>query len=152
MTSPRLASIPILGALLLAGCASAGSNRGAAEDKEASLLTRYVLSQCLARAYPDTDIARDAQAAAGGYMEFGSFPIEAYEEAAALAAEAASRTYQSKPGHPLHAMKCLDLLDGPELDRLIKRNVAPVPAGVSRPANTRTKRPAAAPGQAPARR
>ena len=124
MSLKKLGSAPLLAAMMLAGCASAGGERGApAEDREASLLTRYVLSQCLARAYPDTDLARDAQAAAGGYMEFGSLPIEAYEEAAVLAAEAASRTYQGKHGHPLHAMKCLDLLQSPELDGLLERNV-----------------------------
>lgn len=110
------------GALMAAGCASTGAtpHQAPGSGTEASLLTRYALSQCLARAYPHTAMERDARAAAGGYLEFGNLPIEAYEDATALAAEAAARTYTGKHGEPLHAMKCLDLLADPELDRLLE--------------------------------
>jgi hypothetical protein len=110
-------------AALAAGCVTTGTSTPADSDREASLLTRYTLARCLSAAYPGTAIQSDAGAAAGGYLEFGSLPAEPYEEAAALAREAASRTYTGKHGHPLHAMKCLDLLDSPELRALLDRHV-----------------------------
>lgn len=125
MNPLKLVAIALVGSALVTGCATAGTSAPAAAsgDEEASLLTRYTLSQCLAAAYPDTTIERDARAASGGYLEFGNLPIEAYEEATALAREAAARTYNGKHGEPLHAMKCLDLLDSPELEGLLDRHL-----------------------------
>ena len=125
MNPVKLFAIALVGTTLATGCATAGTSASAATggDDEASLLTRYTLSQCLAAAYPDTAIERDARAASGGYLEFGNLPIEAYEEATALAREVAARTYNGKHGEPLHAMKCLDLLGSPELEGLLDRNV-----------------------------
>lgn len=125
MSSLKPVAIALLGTALATGCATAGTPAPApaGDDKEASLLTRYTLSRCLGTAFPDTAIEGDAGAAAGGYLQLGSLPIEVYEEATTLAKEAASRTYHGKHGEPLHVMKCLDLLDSPELERLIDRNV-----------------------------
>lgn len=123
MNPVKLVAIALAASALLTGCATAGTPAATGGDDQASLLTRYTLSQCLAAAYPGTAIERDARAASGGYLEFGDLPIEAYEEATALARQAAARTYNGKHGEPLHAMKCLDLLDSPELEALLDRNV-----------------------------
>lgn len=119
------AAIALASAALVAGCATVGTPAPSPADRgnEASLLTRYTLSQCLAAAYPDTRIERDARASAAGYLEFGSLPIEAYEDATAVARDAASRRYEGKQGESLHVMKCLDLLHGPELERLFDRHL-----------------------------
>ena len=125
MKSVQPAVVALLTAAFSTSCATTGTLApiAAGDNNEASLLTRYTLSQCLAAAYPDTDIARDASAAAGGYLEFGSLPIETYQGATALARKAAARTYTSKHGEPLHAMKCLDLLGSAELEGLLDRNI-----------------------------
>jgi len=119
----RATTAALAGTALVAGCATAGmpAPDQTGHGSEASLLTRYALSQCLAAAYPDTGIERDARAAAGGYLEFGNLQIEAYEHATAIARAAASRRYEGKQGEPLHVMKCLDLMDSPELERLLDR-------------------------------
>ena len=122
MNPLKLVAVMLVGSTLVAGCATSAP-AAADGDNQASLLTRYTLGQCLAAAYPGTDIARDASAAAGGYLEFGDLPIEAYEEATALAKEAAARSYTGKHGEPLHAMKCLDLLDSAGLAELLERNI-----------------------------
>lgn len=123
--SPLKRALVLVSTALVAGCATAGTPAPdrADDSHEASLLTRYALGQCLAATYPGTAIERDARAAAAGYLEFGSLPIEAYEDATALARDAASRAYAGKHGEPLHAMKCLDLLHSPELERLLDRHI-----------------------------
>lgn len=81
--SPSKRALVLVSAALVAGCATAGTPAPdrADDGHEASLLTRYALGQCLVAAYPGTGVERDARAAAAGYLEFGSLPIEAYEDA-----------------------------------------------------------------------
>lgn len=119
------ATAALVGTALVAGCATAGMPvpDQTGHGTEASLLTRYALGQCLAAAYPDSGIERDARAAAAGYLEFGNLPIEAYEDATAVGRAAASRRYEGKQGEPLHLMKCLDLMDGPELEQVLDRHL-----------------------------
>jgi hypothetical protein len=47
-------------------------------------LKNFALSVCISDGYKSDEVVKDSLAAAGGYLELGSFPIEAYEEAAAL--------------------------------------------------------------------
>lgn len=91
---------------------------------ETKLLRGFALSQCISRAYPDNPISTDAQASASGYLEFGNLPIEAYEEAVALANKALAKPYQSKHGEPLQTMKCIDFAFGPELQAVIDRYIS----------------------------
>lgn len=109
--------VAVTAVILLGGCSL--PTKEPRDDTEASLLTRYTLAQCLARAYPDTPTASDAGAAAGGYLEFGDLAIEPYEAASRLAADTAAQRYTGKHGEPLHAMKCLDLLVDPRLEHLL---------------------------------
>lgn len=91
---------------------------------EAQLLRSYALAQCIAKAYPNTSVASDAKAAAGGYLEFGSIDAEAYAESMKLAEKALQDEYRGKKGEPLHVMKCIDLMFSPALDVIVK-NYAP---------------------------
>src|SRR5450755_1229419 len=47
-------------------------------------LKNFALSACIADGYKSDEVVKDSKAAAGGYLELGSFPYEAYEEAATL--------------------------------------------------------------------
>jgi len=88
---------------------------------EANLFRKFILSQCIARAYPNSEVACEARAASAGYMEFGSLPIEAYEEAVHLVEKTLSVPYLGKDGRPLHIMKCLDLSTSPAMTDLIEK-------------------------------
>jgi len=79
-------------------------------------LKNYALAACLADAYKSPD----AVAAANGYMELGSFDIDAYNAAAMLARQFLAREYASRSGEKLNLMKCIDLFHSPELDALAR--------------------------------
>jgi hypothetical protein len=88
---------------------------------EANLFRNFILSQCIARAYPNSEVACEARSASAGYLEFGSLPIEAYEEAILLVEKTLSVPYLSKNGRPLHIMKCLDLSTAQSMNDLIRK-------------------------------
>lgn len=90
---------------------------------EANLFRNFTLSQCIARAYPNSEVACEARSASAGYLEFGSLPIEAYEEAILLVEKTLSIPYLSKNGRPLHIMKCLDLSTAQPMNDLIRKYV-----------------------------
>lgn len=82
-------------------------------------LKNFALSTCLAKGFPDGDIARDAKAAAGGYVELGSYDAEAYMESLEIVDQFLSRSYESKNSDtPLTTMKCIDLYHSTELQAL----------------------------------
>src|ERR1700741_1898952 len=73
-------------------------------------LKNFALSVCIGEGFKsDDDVAKEAKAAAGGYLELGHFPIEAHEEAAALAKKYLVKDYLAKQGQKLTLMKCIDL-------------------------------------------
>ena len=84
-------------------------------------LKNFALSTCIADGYKSDDVVKDGNAAAGGYLELGSFPFEAYEQAAALGKTFLAKDYQGKSGEQLTLMKCIDFFHSRELDRLAKR-------------------------------
>jgi hypothetical protein len=84
-------------------------------------LKNFALSTCIADGYKSDDVVKDSTAAAGGYLELGSFPFEAYEQAAALGKTFLAKDYQGKSGEQLTLMKCIDFFHSKELDRLAKR-------------------------------
>jgi hypothetical protein len=83
-------------------------------------LKNFALSTCIADGYKSEEVVKDGTAAAGGYLELGSFPFEAYEEAAALGKKFLAKDYQGKSGEQITLMKCIDLFHSKELDRLAK--------------------------------
>jgi Type VI secretion system (T6SS), amidase immunity protein len=84
-------------------------------------LKNFALSTCIADGYKSDDVVKDSTAAAGGYLELGSFPFEAYEQTAALGKTFLAKDYQGKSGEQLTLMKCIDFFHSKELDRLAKR-------------------------------
>lgn len=88
-------------------------------------LKNYAVSACIAGGYASSaEVADDAKAAAGGYLELGSFDIEAYNEAAALAKTYLSKHYVSHNDSgktpSLTLMKCIDLYHSKELEQLVR--------------------------------
>ena len=81
-------------------------------------LKNFALSVCLADGYTSAEAKKDSLAAAGGYSELGSLPIEAYERAEALAKQFLARKYASISGGDLVLMKCIDLFHSRELDQI----------------------------------
>ncbi len=81
----------------------------------------YALSTCLADGYKSKEVTVDAAAAAGGYLEFGELPLEAYTEATLLGREFLKKTYKSKSGAKLTLMKCLDFFHSQELEAIFQK-------------------------------
>jgi hypothetical protein len=88
----------------------------AAED-----LRNFALSVCISDGYKSEEVVKDSRAAAGGYLELGGFPIEAYEETAALGKKFLTKEYRGKHGEKLTLMKCIDLIHSKDLDLIIRK-------------------------------
>lgn len=105
-------------AMLVCACGSS-----TIQNVETLRYTKYTVAQCLAKAYPETPVARDAQVALGGYLEHGALDESAYSAATDLATQTVSTKYENLTGEQLHVAKCLDLLGSPALERLANRYV-----------------------------
>lgn len=89
-----------------------------AQSSQKVLLKNWAMSRCIAEVYADKATKDDANATAAAYLEAGHQPIEAYEQLGALVSKFAQRKYSSSTGSELNAMKCIDLLNSKELDKL----------------------------------
>jgi hypothetical protein len=118
MLSKVVAAIAVLLAPLPAG---AKNTHVRVEYSPIQYLKNFALSTCIAGGYKSDDVVKDSNAAAGGYLELGSFPFEAYEEAASLGKTFLAKDYQGKSGEQLTLMKCIDFFHSKELDRLARR-------------------------------
>ena len=83
------------------------------------LLKKWSLARCLARAFPDGPMRDDALAVAGGYLEFGTAPVEAYKQLDALADRFLARELSGSVAGKFQTMKCIDLYGSRELDRAV---------------------------------
>ena len=113
-----VAAAACLVALLLIDAKAANAR---VEYSPGQYLKNFALSACIAQAYKSDEVVKDSRAAADGYLQLGSFPYEAHEEAAALARKFLAKEYQSASGAKLVLMKCIDLFHSKELDRLAKK-------------------------------
>jgi hypothetical protein len=84
-------------------------------------LKNFALSTCIADGYKSDEVVKDSSAAAGGYLELGKLPFEAYEEAAALGRKFLAKEYLSISGEQLTLMKCIDFFHSKELDQLARK-------------------------------
>ncbi|MGC1352227.1 MAG: T6SS amidase immunity protein Tai4 family protein [Xanthobacteraceae bacterium] len=87
----------------------------------AEYLKNFALSVCISDGYKSDEVVKDSLHAAGGYLELGGFPIEAYDEAAALGKTFLAKNYESMQGGQITLMKCIDFFHSKELDQLIKK-------------------------------
>ena len=86
-----------------------------------TLLRNWVLSRCLAKAYPSPVAKEDAEATASAYLEFGNAPIEAYEEGERLVGQYLLRHYKGVGKGQFNTMKCIDLFHGKEVTELVRK-------------------------------
>ena len=71
-------------------------------------LKNFALCTCISEGYKYEEVVKDTSAGAGGYLELGSLPFEAYEEATILGRKFLEKEYKSKSGEKLILMKCID--------------------------------------------
>lgn len=89
-----------------------------------TILRNYALSTCLADAFKDAELRKDASATAAGYLEFGTGPIEAYTEATLMGREFLKKSYEGKAPVEFNTMKCIDFYHSAELDKLVDRYIS----------------------------
>jgi hypothetical protein len=118
MGSRVIAAIVFLVALLLVDAKAADIR---VPYSAIQYLKNFALSACIAQAYKSEEVVKDSRAAADGYLQLGSFPYEAYEEAAQLGKKFLAKDYRSFTGDELTLMKCIDLFHSKELDRLARK-------------------------------
>lgn len=103
----------------VAACASVPQPKAA--NSAVQQLKNYALSTCIADGGLGDDTAKDAAAAARGYLEFGDLPLEAHTEATLLGRQFLAREYKSSSGAKMVIMKCIDFYNSPELEKLSLR-------------------------------
>lgn len=108
----------IVGVLQCIACASVSG--GTPQSAQSGLLKKWALSRCLAKANAESPAGNDAAKAAAAYLERGSAGIEVYEKLDALAGRYLERVYTGSVQSDYNTMKCLDLYDSEELDRIAR--------------------------------
>ena len=101
--------------LVVSGCATKPESnpRSLVEEK-------YAISYCLAEAYPDSEVSRDARHVAGAYLQKGKSGIDVYEQVRAFVDEYRKEPYVSKYDRNLNIMQCLDLFGSEELAHTVR--------------------------------
>ncbi len=89
-----------------------------------ALARDYVLAACVMQRYADTPLAAEADAWAGGLVEQGHLPAEAYPALAQLA-RSAPAPGKTQGGVAMRLQSCVDFVHGPafaaQLQRALKR-------------------------------
>ena len=101
------------------GCTSIQRNPVAVPGKQH--FKNYALCTCVADGFEAQEVISEAAAAARGYLELGSLPLEAHTEATKLGRQFLKKEYKSKYGAQLIIMKCLDYFHSDELERLYQK-------------------------------
>jgi Type VI secretion system (T6SS), amidase immunity protein len=89
------------------------------------ILKKWTLSRCLSQAAGETPAGDDAAKTAAAYLEMGNAGIEVYEKLDALAKGFLARTYTGSVKSQYDTMKCIDLFESEELDRIAKDAARP---------------------------
>lgn len=88
---------------------------------ERTLLKNWALSHCLGSAFAESQVRQDAYRSAGGYLEYGHAPPQAYEDIGKLTNQFLAKKYLSHTGGSLHTMACIDLFHSKELAQLVSK-------------------------------
>jgi hypothetical protein len=109
------------GVVVVLQCIACASSPGeGAKAPQKMLLKKWALSRCLAKASADSPAGDDAAKTAAAYLERGTVGIEVYEKLEVLAGSYLEREYTGSVKNSYNTMKCLDLYDSDELDRLVR--------------------------------
>ena len=103
-------------------CSSALSTSSFKSASEETLFKNFILASCIGHAYEDSDsLEIHVGSALNGYREFSHISLEAYEEGRELIEEWLKKDYKSKSGEQLGIMKCIDLYNHSDLDKLFSK-------------------------------
>jgi Type VI secretion system (T6SS), amidase immunity protein len=105
--------------VVLTGCSVLSAHSAKYTPKE--YYKNYALSTCIADGVESNEVAAEAAAAARGYLELGTYPLEAYTEATLLGREFLKKEYKSMSGAKLTIMKCIDFYHSQELEALANK-------------------------------
>ena len=111
----------LVGFLAIAASGSVSAQDTRKHYSPSEYLRNYALSSCIADGYKSEEVSKDSSAAAGGYLELGSLPLEAHTEATLLGRKFLKKQYKSVSGEPLTLMKCIDFYHSKELDGLVRK-------------------------------
>jgi type VI secretion system (T6SS) amidase immunity protein Tai4 len=109
-------------ALGVPSCGQSGTTR---TDTQAAILKKWTLARCLSHSAEQTPTGDDAAKTAAAYLEMGNVGVDVYERLDALAERYLTRTYSGSVKSPYDTMKCIDLFESDELDRLARDSVSP---------------------------
>ena len=116
----RCKAVAVL-ACLAALVADARAENVRVEYSPSQYLKNFALCACIAQGFQSDEVVKESRAAAGAYLEFGSFPHAAFLEAAALGKKFLAKEYLSIHGDKLTLMKCIDLFHSKELEKLARK-------------------------------
>lgn len=105
------------------GVPSCGPSSSTRPDTQAALLKKWTLARCLSHAAEQTPTGDDAAKTAAAYLEMGNVGVDVYERLDALAERYLTRIYSGSVKSPYDTMKCIDLFESEELDRLARDSV-----------------------------
>lgn len=101
-------------------CAPIGEQGKAKIRPEEKALKNWALSYCLANTLEPGPAKQDALNTAAAYLEAGNQPIEAYENATQLIKLYLAKNYTGITPGAFNTMKCIDLYQSAELDKLAR--------------------------------
>lgn len=81
----------------------------------------YALAVCVADGYEAPEVIADASAVASGYLEKGTYPLEAYNDIRELGRKFLQKQYLSIANAKLTLMKCIDFSRSPEVAGVIRK-------------------------------
>jgi len=119
--SSKLTLSMVLACLIAPSIVNSKEGDARVEYSSHEYLKNFALSVCISHAYDSEDVTKDSLAAAGGYFNLGSFPIEAYEQVDTLSKSFLAKEYHGIHGEKLILMKCVDFFYSKELEQIIKQ-------------------------------
>lgn len=107
--------------LITASC-SAGTH-SFKNASERTLFRNFTLSVCIGMAYEGESekLSSNINKAASGYREYGNISLDAYEEARSVIRVWLKKDYSSKHGGQIELMKCIDLYNHIDLDKIFNK-------------------------------
>jgi hypothetical protein len=100
--------------------ACAAGSSAAPANTQATILKKWALARCLAKAGSNSPAGDDAAKTAAAYLEMGTAGIDTYEKLEALAGSYLEREYTGSVKNSYNTMKCLDLFESDDLDRMAR--------------------------------
>jgi hypothetical protein len=112
----------------LLGCVGCASGAAVApRNTQAVLLKKWALARCLAKAGGDSPAGDDAAKSAAAYLEMGTAGIEVYEKLEALVGSYLAREYTGSVKNSYNTMKCFDLFESGDLDKVARDSASETP-------------------------